>query len=228
MRFRPLILLLAIVMTGCGASAGERVGGETKDVRELTLLTPIGDRYELVPFTQAVERESGGTLRIRVVGPRHDAEKDFEAATIRDVREGGADLGWASARAWDEFDVPAMRALVAPLLIDSYGLQEQVLREVGPKLLPGLERAGVVGVGMLPGALRVPIGYGRALVSADASAAPGSASSSPRSRRPPCVRWARSRSRCPPTRPGSKASTASSTGFWPSTRTALTGRGPGS
>src|SRR5215208_714281 len=152
MRSLLLIGLLAVAAGGCGQNGAERVGGRSDDVRELTLLMPIGDRLQLLSFTDEVARLSDGRLRIRLVAPRHEAATDFEAQTIRDVRAGRADLGWAGARAWSEFDVAGMDALVAPLLIDSYELQERVLRsDVMTPLLRGLDGAGIVGIGALPG-----------------------------------------------------------------------------
>ena len=46
---------------------------------------------------------------------------------IGDVKAGKADLGWAGSRAFDSVGVPAFDALHAPLLIDSYALEQKVL-----------------------------------------------------------------------------------------------------
>ena len=43
------------------------------------------------------------------------------------MREGRADLAFTGSRAWDEFGAKRLRALDAPLLIDSYRLEERVL-----------------------------------------------------------------------------------------------------
>jgi hypothetical protein len=64
---------------------------------------------------------------------------DFETGLIGDVRAGKADLGAAGAGAWASVGVTSFRALDAPLLIDSYALQDRVLRSpVIGQMLPGL------------------------------------------------------------------------------------------
>ena len=83
----------------------------------------------------------------------------YENGLIGDVRAGKADLGVVGSRAWDSVGVTSLRALVAPLLIDSYSLQDRVLRSpLIPEMLKGLRPLGLVGVGILPGALRNPVG----------------------------------------------------------------------
>ena len=99
-----------------------------------------------------------GALRIRVVHG-HDEGPDYEASTIREMRRGRADLAFAASRAWDEFGVDSLRALHAPLLIDSYELQERVLEsELVDPMLEELQPLGLVGIGILPGPIRRPLG----------------------------------------------------------------------
>ena len=75
------------------------------------------------------------------------------------MRDGRADLSIASPRAWDEFGLKRLRALSAPVLIDSYPLQEWVLTSglVDP-MLEELRPLGLVGIGILPGPIRRPFG----------------------------------------------------------------------
>jgi hypothetical protein len=61
----------------------------------------------------------------------------------------------------------SLRALVAPFLVDSFPLERLVLASpVAQRMLDGLDRADVVGVAILPGRLRRPLGLSRALVAA--------------------------------------------------------------
>ena len=120
---RRSIALLALALTGCGGAA--RVGGDSTETRVLTLMNPIGDPQEVTVFADEVARLSKGRLRIRIVPSPHVARTDYEAAVISDVRHGRTDLGWAGSRAWNG----SLRALNAPLLIDSYALEERVLRD---------------------------------------------------------------------------------------------------
>jgi TRAP-type C4-dicarboxylate transport system substrate-binding protein len=118
-------------------------------------------------FAAQVAELSRGKLRIQVTfaAAGNDAA-DVEARTIELVRAGRFDLGWVAARAWDEVGVKSFQALQAPFLITSYPLLDRVLK--GPlarNMLAGLDPRGVVGLALIPGLLRHPIGIERPLVS---------------------------------------------------------------
>ncbi len=160
------VLTLTLSMAGCLGGGSERVGGESPtETRVLTLLDPFSNGQEVTAFDSEVERLSHGALRIRVIDGGNDGA-DYEAATIRDMRQDRADLAFAGSRAWDEFGAKRLRALGAPLLIDSYALEQRVLRSevVGP-MLEQLRPLGLVGIGILPGPIRRPLGVPHALAS---------------------------------------------------------------
>jgi TRAP-type transport system periplasmic protein len=147
------------VLAGCSLGGAERVGGERPpETRVLTMLDPFSNRQELTEFVSEVARLSRGTLRIRVVPADHEGP-DFEAATIRDMQKGRADLAFAGSRAWDEFGARRLRALGAPFLIDSYRLEERVLTSgLVDSMLAELPPLGLEGIGILPGPIRRPLG----------------------------------------------------------------------
>jgi TRAP-type C4-dicarboxylate transport system substrate-binding protein len=166
---RAIALLTAAVaiaasITGCLGGGSERVGGDQPaETRVLTLLDPFSSGQESAAFDQEVARLSHGALRIRVIEGSYDGP-DYEAAAIRDMRDGRADLAFAASRAWDEFGAKRLRALHAPLLIDSYKLEEWVLQSdlVAP-MLEELRPLGLVGIGILPGPLRRSFGISHPL-----------------------------------------------------------------
>jgi TRAP-type C4-dicarboxylate transport system substrate-binding protein len=168
---RAVLLLLlasaiaaAVSLAGCLGGGSERVGGEqSTDARVLTILDPFSNGQEVAAFDNEVARLSHGALRIRVVDGNYQGA-DFEAAAIRDMRDGRADLAFAGSRAWDEFGATSLRALGAPLMIDSYRLEKRVLQSdvVGP-MLEELRPLGLVGIGILPGPLRRPFGISHPL-----------------------------------------------------------------
>ena len=81
---------------------------------------------------------------------------------IGDVEAGKADLGWAGSRAFDSVGEPSFDALHAPLLIDSYALERKVLESsLAGEMLEGLKPLGLVGLGILPGPMRKPLGVSR-------------------------------------------------------------------
>jgi TRAP-type C4-dicarboxylate transport system substrate-binding protein len=93
---------------------------------------------------------------------------DYDAATIREVKQGRADLGLAASRAWDDFGARGPTALGAPFLVDSYAIQARLFSgDLLDTLLLGLDRAGVVGVGIVPGPIRHPLGLSNPLTSPD-------------------------------------------------------------
>jgi TRAP-type C4-dicarboxylate transport system substrate-binding protein len=157
-------LALPALVAGCGSSA-ERVGQQSKGpAHVLTMLKPIGNGEELGYFASEVNRLSNGKLRIRLVPSGYSKQTDFEAATIRDVQHGRGDLAFAGTRAWDEFGVRRMSALMAPLLVDSYPLQQRVVAgELGRQMLAELRPLGLVGIGILPGGMRHPFALSKRL-----------------------------------------------------------------
>ena len=168
---RPPALLLAAALTslaalaGCSIGGGERVGGEpVKDAHELTMLTIFDEAKQ---FTDEVSRLSEGGLRIRVV-PVEPQGVEYEAAVLRRMQAGEADLGLVGTRAWDDFGAPGLAALGAPFLLDSYPLQERVFTsDLVEPILEELRPAGFEGIGLLPGPLRRPFGLAGALAAPD-------------------------------------------------------------
>jgi TRAP-type C4-dicarboxylate transport system substrate-binding protein len=160
MLHRPAAVILAalLLVTGCGGA--DRVGDESGDPHVLTLVNPIDDTEEIAIFAQQVGRLSHGSMRIDIERSPHQDRLDYERAVIDDVRAGRADFAWAGSRAWDG----SLLALNAPLLIDSYELEERVLGDglVDQMLEEELEPLGLAGIGVLPGPLRRPLGlHGR-------------------------------------------------------------------
>ena len=114
--------LVAIAVAGCGGS--DKAGGERKPAATVLMLANGNDdAWNLEPFAAAVERLSGGSLRIEFRDSWRRGETDYEEGVIRDVAAGKADLGWAGSRAFDDVGVQSFDALHAPLLNDSYALQ---------------------------------------------------------------------------------------------------------
>jgi hypothetical protein len=68
-------------------------------------------------------------------------------------------------RAFHEFGVNSFDALLAPFLVDSTALQQRVLESpLAERMLAGVRRIKLVGVALVPGELRRPLGITRRLV----------------------------------------------------------------
>jgi TRAP-type transport system periplasmic protein len=163
---RATIALLAAaaaaLAAACGGNPGADKAGGTEKGRALvlTMANGNGDTRELDAFAAAVRRLSGGSVRIAFRNHWRRDSTSYESDVVRDVAAGKADLAWAGARAFDSVGVPSFDALIAPLLIDSYALERNVVenRSLIEPMLGGLKEAGVVGLGVLPGPMRKPLG----------------------------------------------------------------------
>ena len=155
-------VIVALVVAGCGGGADKAGGQRTSKPTVLTFANANGEPGTLQLFANAVQQRSGGTLRIEFKNDWRQGATDYEAGVIRDVGAGKADLGWAGTRAFDDVGVSSFDALHAPLLIDSLPLERKALESpLVPQMLDGLEKVGVVGLGILPGPLRKPLGVAR-------------------------------------------------------------------
>ena len=164
---RPVVLLAVMaVLAGCGSLGFDKAGDtQPRHSVVLTLANFNGQTGELDGFTSEVRRLSGGTLRIDIKYNWRHGQVRYENGLIADVRAGKADLGVVGSRAWDSVGVNSFRALGAPLLIDSYALQDRVVRSpmIG-QMMQGLRPLGLAGIGVLPGPLRKPLGITRPLL----------------------------------------------------------------
>jgi TRAP-type C4-dicarboxylate transport system substrate-binding protein len=151
---------LALAITGCLGSNSDKAGGAQHEKPVvLTMANGNGLPLELEAFAAAVARLSNNTVRIEFKNDWRKGSPSYETEVIGDVKAGKADLGWAGSRAFDSVGVPTFDALHAPLLIDSYTLEQRVLESpVVGDMLDGLEPLGVIGLGILPGPLKKPLG----------------------------------------------------------------------
>jgi len=157
---------VTVAAAGCAGAGDDRAGGKPEPTALTLSMANGGHRpEELQPFADEVARLSDGKMRIafrdRWLGwPWHRPE----SAVIHDVAAGKADLGWVGSRAWDDVGISSFNALHVPLLVDSYALQAEVLESGIPgEMLKALEPLRLVGLGILPGPLRKPLGAERPL-----------------------------------------------------------------
>ena len=150
----------------CAGSGTDKAGGEP-NAKPLVLTLESEDDLTLSgapEFAAALERLSGGSMRIEFVAAGRSAQVNYDRGVVQDVRSGKAQLGIVGVRVWDTLGVTSFQALVAPFLVDSQALQRRVLESpLAARMLNGLEKARVVGVAVLPGPLRRPFGITRIL-----------------------------------------------------------------
>jgi TRAP-type transport system periplasmic protein len=166
-----LAAVLAFGATACGAGNLDKAGNPSSKPLVLTLADgsgdTSGDTSDAQPFAAAVGKLSHGTLQIKIEGNWRANDAYYETGLINDVRAGKAQLGIAASRAFDTVGITSFQALQAPFLIDNVNLERKVLDSNIPgKMLQGLRRHGLVGLALLPGPLRRPLGFTRPLVAA--------------------------------------------------------------
>src|SRR5829696_7484683 len=162
MTAKPLIFVFAVaLLAGCGSGSSDRAGGgRPVKAKVLTMANAQYFPDELAALRDAVQRVSGGRLRLKLINQYgNDREGNPEVNVIDDVSAGKTDLGWAASRIFDELGVVAFNPLHAPMLIDSYELEAKVLTDdVVDPMLESLGELGLRGVGVLPGPMRRPFG----------------------------------------------------------------------
>lgn len=163
--------LLALTPLGCSGSGGDKAGGREETVtralgRPVTLSLVTVDDLWSSEFAAAAARLSGGSIRIDVrIGGF--ALIDYERRLVKYVLTGRADAASVGARVWDTMGVTSLRGLVAPFLVDSLALERRVVESpLARRALRGVEPLGLVGLAVLPGPLRRPLGVSGPLVAA--------------------------------------------------------------
>ena len=149
-------LTAALAVGACGGGDTQRAGGEPAGTTKvLKLANANGSTEELQLFIDQVEKVSDGRLRIEPVNNWRKGEARYETALIQDVKAGKAGLGWVGSRALAGVGVKSFEPLHAPFLIDSYEVQDQVLKgDADERMLADLEGIGLAGVAVLPGPLQ--------------------------------------------------------------------------
>ena len=160
---------VAMLAVGCsgGESAADKAGGPGEPV-VLTMANTYTDLNKLPAvqsFVSQVEVRSDGNLRIKTMDAYGNSSADAEQQVVRAVADGTVDLGWAPTRVFDTMGVTAFQALQAPMLIDSYALEQAVITAGIPgQMLQGVDRIGVRGLGVLADGLRKPVAVKGALL----------------------------------------------------------------
>jgi len=163
------LIVVSAVAPGCAAAPpGDKAGGAGGGPVVLRMASTYGG-LDSIPavedFIRRVNALSGGIVRIKVISQWGDWAPDAEAQVVRAAAAGTVDLGWAGSRVFDTIGVPGLRALSAPMLIDSYPLENAVLRSAMPgRMLAGLAGVHVTGLGVLGEGLRLPISARRPLL----------------------------------------------------------------
>jgi TRAP-type C4-dicarboxylate transport system substrate-binding protein len=165
MRWSCAAVVVALGLAGCG-------GGASQHARVLHMASagPLGVEHDpaVAFFINRVAQLSGGRLHIALDERWARGATAREAALLRDVAHGRADLGWAHTSSFDRIGVDSFQVLQAPLLIDRDSTQDAVIQSpLAAKMLAGTRSAGLEGLALLAGPLSRLVGVNRPLRDAD-------------------------------------------------------------
>jgi TRAP-type C4-dicarboxylate transport system substrate-binding protein len=152
---------------GVGACATHDKAGGTPAAGPRTIAVAMqdGDPLNLIAYGDSVARDTGVPTRLRAHPKWRADDPEADADTIADVRAGRVHFALVSARGIDTLGIDAFQPMLAPLAIDSLATEQRVLASDLPaRALQALGKLGVVGVAVLPGPLRHPLGLRRRLV----------------------------------------------------------------
>lgn len=163
----PLTLTAAticsVIIAGCGGAS--KAGSAPANTHPIVLhmSNELDAQHPLDIYAREVERLTHGAVRIDVGSNAYRGQPDSEQRIIADVRDGRAQMGWVGSRVLDVLGDRRFQPLTAPLLIDSYGLEQRVMQQRGliTPMVASLRSLGVVGVGVLPGVMRRVLGITR-------------------------------------------------------------------
>jgi TRAP-type transport system periplasmic protein len=168
-RMLALSAIAVVLPAACTtvSSTADKAGGSGEPV--VLRLADTSAHIEYTPavryFVDRVHELSGGHLQVEVIERWGDFASDAERQVVQAVSAGRVDLAWVGARGLDTMGVHSFEALQAPMLIDSYALEDAVIRsDVPPGMLPGLNPLGVAGLAVLADGLRKPVGVKKPLV----------------------------------------------------------------
>ena len=156
-----VLAALALATAACTAGGPNKtgVGGEPL---ELTIVKTQRSDFDIEAWAREVDRLSKGTIRLRITGEWHKGQNDLDRQMLAEVGAGTFDLGVIRAAAFDRVGVPALRPLVAPLLIDSYPFERLVFADPAvASMLHKTRSTTWIGVGLVPGRLQRPVGLKR-------------------------------------------------------------------
>jgi TRAP-type transport system periplasmic protein len=155
-RFTLTVVAVALAIGAAAstgdAATGDKAGGPGEPVT-LTMATMNGD----LDFTPQIQylldraaQVSEGNVQIEVVFEVVDFAPDAEQQVVNGVANGEFDLGYVGTQGFEALGAENFVALTAPMLIDSYALEDAVIESgVTDQMLQGLEEIGVTGLGVL-------------------------------------------------------------------------------
>lgn len=160
----PAALVAALLAAGCAVQGpfGDKAGGVPggKVVLRLAVVSSQNqERPPVVYFINRVRALSGGNVVIHVLYNWKSPDKNAEQQVVRATAAGTqVALGLVGSRVFDTLGVRSLQALSAPMLIDSYALENAVLlSDLAKRMLASVSQLKVIGLALIGNGLRKPV-----------------------------------------------------------------------
>ena len=167
-----LIPATVILASACsnGTGPGNKAGPVDQPVvlrmADLNAGSDLRGTPEIQYFVQRVNDLSSGKISVKVVYSVGGLAMNAEQQVVKDVAGGSFDLGFAGTSVFDTLGVQNFQALSAPMLIDSYPLENAVIRSSLPaRMMASLAKLDVTGLAVLGDEMRRPIGVRQPILS---------------------------------------------------------------
>jgi TRAP-type transport system periplasmic protein len=167
-------LIPATVILASACSNGTEPGNKAGEVNQPVVLrmadlnagSDLRGTPEIQYFVQRVSDLSRGKMSVKVVYSVGGLAMNAEQQVVKDVAGGSFDLGFAGTSVFDTLGVPSFQALSAPMLIDSYPLENAVIRSsLSARMMAGLAKLDVTGLAVFGDEMRRPIGVRQPILS---------------------------------------------------------------
>ncbi len=107
----------------------DKAGGDPAAAAPVLRVISTRGPEEIQPFIDRLAASSGGSMTVALEADWRHNSVTGEAESIEAVRTGAADFAVVPVRAWHDVGVTSFDALIAPMVVDSYALQQAVLRD---------------------------------------------------------------------------------------------------
>ena len=166
-RLLSVAVVGALAFAGCSSQTGPKAGGPGDPVvlKMATVNAEAGYNPGIDDLDEQVKELSAGNVRIDMVFGVGAFAPDAEQQIVSGVAAETYDLGVVGTRAFDTLGIKSFQALGAPMLIDSYELEQAVIdSDIPARMLGSLDTQHVTGLGVLADGLRKPIAVEKPLL----------------------------------------------------------------
>ncbi len=158
---RTISCVAVVAVLGSAVHSVASASQPPDDGTTLRLVVTPGWEWRVAPLINALASTTGEAPQIEIDFEWQDSHAgvDVERDIVQAVASGELDLGFVGTRAISELGAPGFGALTAPMLVDSYPLQQAIMdSDIPDRLLSTLDEDEVTGLALAAGPLRRPLG----------------------------------------------------------------------